>query len=181
MVDESSQVSIVDPSETASISEAMLPLYNDGNPANYLRYRICCFSVKESLQLAGIARITLDRWRKDPAFLQLDTVDMPRLQTELSGKYLSMEFTRNFTLILRKDFEILMKDAQHRLDPKNLEYILNPDEREYLSKIRALYTPQQLAQIKELSGESKGNEFNFSEFTMRFERVRGEIQLRGEQ
>ncbi len=170
----------VEPSDTASISEAMLPLYNDSNAADYLKYRVCFFSVKEALQLSGIQRSTLDRWRKNPAFQQLDTVEMPRLQTELSGKYLSAEFTRNFTLILRKDFEVLMKVTMHKLYPDKMEYFLTTSEEEWLSKIRQSYTPQQLAQIKQLAGEVKNDAFNFSDLVISFKRVEesGSIQIK---
>jgi hypothetical protein len=185
-MDETQELIVVDTgkeieaSDAESISESMLPLYNDGNKATYLRYRVCCFSVREATQLAGLSEWTIPRWRKDPAFLQLDTVEMPRLQRELSSKYLSMEFTRNFTLILRKDFNVLMKDINHQLHPENPLFVLSYDEREYLSKIRALYTPQQLAQVKQLSGEVKNNEFNFTEFTMNFSRTTetGQLQIR---
>jgi hypothetical protein len=169
-------IDTVDPSDTVSISEAMLPLYNDGNRAIYLRYRICCFSVKEATQLAGITHWTVERWRQDPAFLKLDTEEMPRLQKELSAKYLSMEYTRNFTVILRRDLRILMKDLMAAQDEDSPQ--LTKEENDYLNKIRPMYSPQQLSIVQQLVGGAKETAFNFSEFTLRFERTRGEVQIR---
>ncbi len=165
-------------SETEEMASSMLPmLMNDGfgetteaKRADYLSKRVCNFSVRESCKLAGVSEKSVRRWRNaDPHFLHLDTEGMTDLRKQLSVEFIGMEFTRNFHLVLQKDFRILYNDAT--------DVPLTSDEKEYLLKIRQHYTPQSLAMIKQLlGGGTVDAPFDFTRLTMTIKREQIEIR-----
>ena len=84
---------------------------------------------------------------------------MSDLRKKLSTEYIDMEFTRNFHLVLQKDFRVLFKDAT--------DETLNDDEKGYLLKIRQHYTPQSLAMVKQLLGGGNIEKpFDFTKLTL---------------
>lgn len=161
------------PTETEQTAEALLPLLSgDGfnaKRAEYLSKRVCNFTVRESCKLCGIHEKTVHRWREtDEQFEILDTKGMTNLRKQLGMEYLSMQFTRNMSLFLEKDFKVLYKDATGG--------ILTDDEKSYLGKIRQHYTPQSLAMIKQLVGGGTVEEpFNFTKLTMTLKREQIEV------
>ncbi len=161
-------------SDTEEMALSLLPkLEGDGfdsKRADYLSKRVCNFSVRESCQLANVSEKSVRRWRDaDPEFLKLDTDGMTELRKKLSAQYIDMEFTRNFHLVLQKDFKILYKDA---VDNEHL----TEDEKGYLLKIRQHYTPQSLAMVKQLLGGGTIEEpFSFTKLTMTLKREQIEI------
>jgi len=164
--------------ETDSIAKSFLPmLVDDGfgdtttaKRAEYLSKRICNFSVRESCQLAKVAEKTVRRWRDaDPDFLRLDTEGMTDLRKNFATEYVDMQFTRNFHLVLQKDFKVLYKDATNGG--------LTEAEEKYLEKIRAHYTPQSLAMVKQLLGGGTTDQpFDFTRLTMTIKREQIEIR-----
>ena len=160
-------------SDTEEIAASMLPmLTGDGAEAKrgeYLSKRVCNFSVRESCQLAKVSEKSVRRWRQaDPHFLHLDTEGMTDLRKQLSTELIDMEFTRNFHLVLQKDFKILYKDAT--------EQVLTENEHDYLMKIRQHYTPQSLAMVKQLlGGGTVEAPFDFTKLTMTIKREQIEI------
>ncbi len=163
--------------ETDSIAKSFLPMLVDdgfGNTttakrAEYLSKRICNFSVRESCQLANVSEKTVRRWRDaDPDFLRMDTEGMTELRKNFSTEYIDMQFTRNFHLVLQKDFKVLYKDA--------VGESLTEPEGKYLEKIRAHYTPQSLGMVKQLLGGGKIDQpFDFTRLTMTIKREQIEI------
>ena len=161
--------------ETDSIAKSFLPMLTDdgfgdttsAKRAEYLSKRICNFSVRESCQLAKGAEKTVRRWRDaDPDFLDLDTKGMTELRRKSSTEYIDMQFTRNFHLVLQKDFRVLYKDATGQQ--------LGLSEIGYLEKIRAHYTPQSLAMVKQLLGGGSTKEpFDFTKtvFKMKLQQI----------
>ena len=161
--------------ETDSIAKSFLPmLVDDGfgdtttaKRAEYLSKRICNFSVRESCQLANVSEKTVRRWRNtDPDFLRIDTEGMTELRKNFSTEYIDMQFTRNFHLVLQKDFKILYKDATNGG--------LTEGEEKYLEKIRVHYTPQSLAMVKQLLGGGNTQEpFDFTKtiFKMKLQQI----------
>ena len=161
--------------ETDSIAKSFLPmLVDDGfgdttsaKRAEYLSKRICNFSVRESCQLAKVAEKTVRRWRDaDPDFLRMDTEGMTELRKNFATEYIDMQFTRNFHLVLQKDFKVLYKDATNGG--------LTEGEEKYLEKIRAHYTPQSLAMVKQLLGGGTPKEpFDFTKtiFKMKLQQI----------
>lgn len=150
--------------ETDSIAKSFLPMIagdgfgdtTEAKRADYLSKRICNFSVRESCQLAKVAEKTVRRWRDaDPDFLHLDTEGMTELRKNFATQYVDMQFTRNFHLVLQKDFRVLYKDATVGG--------LTESEEKYMEKIRAHYTPQSLAIVKQLlTGKPLGENFDIT-------------------
>jgi len=161
------------PTETEQTAEALLPLLSgDGfnaKRAEYLSKRVCNFTVRESCKLCGIHEKTVHRWREaDSQFEILDTAGMTNLRKQLGMEFLNMQFTRNMSLFLEKDFKVLYKDA--------VGGTLTDDEKTYLAKIRQYYTPQSLGMIKQLVGGSTVEEpFNFTKLTMTLKREQIEV------
>ena len=166
-------------SELEEISSSMLPrLLDDGfgatpesKRADYLSKRICNFSVREACQLANVSEKSVRRWRDaDPEFNRLDTEGMTDLRKALSTQLLDFQFTRNFHLVLQKDFRVLYKDA---IEPEHM----TENDTEYLGKIRQHYTPQSLAMVKQLlGGGSTDKPFDFTKLTLSIKREQIEIK-----
>ena len=164
-------------SDIEEMASSMLPLLkNDGfgdtteaKRADYLSKRICNFSVRESCKLANVSEKSVRRWRDaDSHFLHLDTEGMTDLRKTLSTQLIDMEFTRNFHLVLQKDFRVLYKDA--------IGDVLSESENEYLMKIRQHYTPQSLAMVKQLlGGGTVETPFDFTKLTMTIKREQIQI------
>ncbi len=153
---------IIDPESTPteSIAETLLPYYTEGTKkAQYLKYIIAGFSKTEASKLCKLGKYphkTVHRWEADPVFMALLEKSRTTLRDELSNKLVDIEFTRNFMLVLQKDFDVLFKDALG-------EEALTKDEFAYLSLIRKFYTPQQYAMIKQMAvGGGPDGAFDFT-------------------
>ncbi|KKK54908.1 hypothetical protein LCGC14_3079890 [marine sediment metagenome] len=135
---------------TENIAQSIIPFYMDGGKkAHYLSYLVSGFSVMEACKMAKVWHKSVMRWRKDdPNFIELEGMAVGELREQLSNKLIDIEFTRNFHLVLAKDFEILFKDATGET--------LTEKEQQYLITIRKFYTPQQLVMIKQLVGGDGG-------------------------
>jgi hypothetical protein len=147
-----------EPTQTESIAKTLIPYYTEGSKkAKYLSYIIAGFSKMEAVKLSKIHLKTVHRWEEDdPVFVALQQKAHTELRDELANKIVDFEFTRNFRLVLAKDFQVLFKDA--------VGESLTDSEQNYLQLIRKFYTPQQFAMVKQLaSGDNKGQEaFDFT-------------------
>lgn len=161
--------------ETEEIASSLLPMLQndggDGKRADYLSKRVCNFSMHEACKLANVSMKSVHRWRDaDPHFLYLDTEGMTNLRKKLSTEYVDMEFTRNFHLVMQKDFRVLYKDA-------TAPSTMSDQEIAYLNKIRQHYTPQSLAMVKQLlGGGSVEQPFDFTKLTLTLKREQTEIK-----
>ena len=136
--------------------QSLIPLYLDGDKkAAFLGYLVAGFSKAEAQKLAGIHRKTLTRWTQgDPAFVDF-LAKLPTVRQGLSDQLLDIEFTRNFRLVLSKDFRILYKDAVGKQ--------LTEQEAAYLLAIRKFYTPQHMVTLRQLlTGEGKDKDDAFA-------------------
>ena len=131
---------------TEAMALTLLPYYTEGGKkASYLSYIIAGFSVMEAVKLADIHLKTVSRWREsDPVFVELEAKSHTELRRGLADHLIDIEFTRNFRLVLAKDFKILYKDASGE--------VLSENENEYLNLIRKFYTPQQFAMLRQMIG-----------------------------
>jgi len=160
-------------SDTEEMASSLLPALVDdgldGKRADYLAKRICNFSVREACALAHVTEKSVRRWREaNPEFLRLDTEGMTELRKKLATQYVDIEFTRNFHLIMQKDFKILYNDA--------IGLPMTEKDNEYLLKIRQHYTPQSLAMVKQLlGGGTVDTPFDFTRLTMTIKREQVEI------
>ena len=158
---------------TEGIAQSLIPYYTDGGKkAKYLSYIVAGFSVTEAVALAKIHLKTVTRWREDPKFVEIEDRSTSELRKQLSDEIIDIEFTRNFRLVLAKDFEILYKDAT--------DEILTEKEQQYLLTIRKFYTPQQFAMVKQLvSGNGGGDEpFDFTRTVLEIRLSREERSVR---
>lgn len=166
----------IDPGSTEQIAHSIVPYFPDDNKkSKYLSYRVSGFSVMEAAQLAGCHLKSVRRWRlADEQFSKIDLEGVNELRKQLSSEYLDLEFTRNFRLVLQKDFEVLYKSV------RNID--LNEQEHSYLLKLRSHYTPQHLAMIKQiLSGGNIQEPFDFTKLTLTIRREREEITIKTEE
>ncbi|KKN74204.1 hypothetical protein LCGC14_0392900 [marine sediment metagenome] len=145
---------------TEGIAQSLLPYYTEGGKkASYLSYIMAGFSIMESIKLAGIHVKTRTRWKEDdPMFVELEGKASTELRRQLADQLIDIEFTRNFRLVMAKDFKVLFKDAAG-------EEALTETEQAYLMQIRKFYTPQQFLMLRQLiSGnlETKDQGFDFT-------------------
>ena len=147
---------------TEGMAQSLLPFYvfsakESNKKAKYLSYLVAHFSIMEACKLAKVHYKSVLRWRREDAnFSEVENQCATELSKRLSDQLLDIEFTRNFRLVLAKDFVILFKDATGDT--------LTDKEQQYLLLIRKFYTPQQLAMVKQLiSGNGDGTQpFDFT-------------------
>ena len=154
--------------DTESIIQAIIP-YVDGRDAvaqhksQYLSFRACGFSVRESIHLSDTSERSLRRWREDDEeFRKADGENLPELRRQAKHEILDIEYTRNFRLVLIKDHDVFRKSIEAPNE-------MSPEEHSYLIKARQHYTPQQLAIIHQLQASEAGTgqdsgPFSFSQF-----------------
>lgn len=156
--------------ETESIAQSFVPTFSDDSKkATYLSYLIANFAHREACQLTPVSEKQVRRWKDaDENFTRLCTSGLSELRKQFANQFIDMQFTRNFHLVLQKDFHILYKDA--------LGETLTEDEIRYLEKIRQHYTPQSLAMVKQLLGGGTVEQpFDFTKLTLRIKREQIEI------
>lgn len=166
--------------------------------ADYLAYRMSGFSFREACELTGIHQATIQRWRgtrgyggkwedkyakyADPAFIEAESAVSGPERVQLRKEIQSILFTRNYHLVLRKDYELLMKYLGYEtvLDTEGRKISLPLDdfEKQYLLKARGFYTPQQSEIIERLMDKKEDVAFNFSEFVMKLTRGADEVEIR---
>lgn len=157
------------PSETVEAALSLLP-YLDGDywaekKLNYLAYRYTGFSVREAVQLADIHEKTVQRWRADERFRELEQRATGPERAVLRREILHLLFVKNYHLVLRKDFDVLQKSLGLIVGTDGKPVMMSNVDIRYLERARAHYSPQQLEVIEKLldpSDESKP--FDFSEF-----------------
>lgn len=156
--------------ETEAIAKAFVPSFTDNDKkTTYLSYLIANFAHREACQLTPVSEKQVRRWKDaDLNFDHICGEGLQALRKEFANVFIDMQFTRNFHLVLEKDFRILYKDA--------LGQELTENEFAYLAKIRQHYTPQSLAMVKQLlGGGSVEQPFDFTKLTMTIKREQIEI------
>lgn len=165
-----------------SIPRSLVPWNRDDARSRYLGLRSSGFTLREALGLIGKAKSTLSLWRQDPAFLDLEN-RLPELRKELALEYASLEFLRNYRLVLEKDYRILQESLVKRTkEDKDGNKVLVPMEAQdhkYLLQMRSHYTPQQLQAIEQLFGRGSGGsgEMNFTDFVLSLSRTTEEVRI----
>ncbi len=142
-----------------SIPRSLVPWNLDDDRSRYLGLRSSGFTIREALGLIAKAKSTLSKWRKDPVFEGLEN-RLPELRKELAMEYASVEFLRNYRLVLEKDHRVLKASLANNIrivDDKEVNVPMSSQDFAYLKVMRAHYTPQQLQAINSLFGPSGGN------------------------
>lgn len=164
----------LDPGETPelSIAQTVVPYQRDDNRAVYLGLRASGFSTREALKLAQVSKQALSNWRADPQFKRIED-DLPKYRKDLANEYVSLEFIRNYRLVLEKDYRVMQASlnpvkvtVNTPLGEREMDTPMNAQDHAYLLKARSHYTPQQLQIMEALvSGESAEN-FDFTKFIL---------------
>jgi hypothetical protein len=163
------------PTETENMVRATLPYSEDSKKSKYLSYRLMNFTPRESMKLAKVASRTRDYWiEKDPMFVELDNEGLTDRRKQLAAEYLNIEFTRNFRMVLEKDFQVLYKALTDDLN-------MSKNDTEYLMRLRGHYTPQHLAMIKSLMGEKPKEDsgFDFTKMVISMKMERESVTIEG--
>lgn len=157
-------------SEQESIAQSLLPWNFDDARARYVSLRCCGLTIREALKYMQYAHSSLSHWREDPEFIKIEA-DLPNLRKQLSLEYSNVQFLRNFTLIMEKDYRVIKKSLE-----KDSE--LTKQEQEYLIKARTHYSPQQLQIVETLiSAERNNNDFNFTEFVLETHKLEERVRV----
>lgn len=130
---------------------------HDERQSRYLSYRACYFSENEAIAAARITPATLRDWRFDPAFAEIEVQRIAQFQKQYHRHALSVEYVRNFRLVLEKDAELLRKSL-------NTKQVLTQFEQTYLNKMRGAYTPEQLDRLSRLAIGQGDAAWDFSKF-----------------
>lgn len=162
---------VIAPSNTESIAQSIFPYDHSDSRAQYLGYRCCGFTSNEALQLMGMARSTLNFWRKSSEFKDLES-RLPELRETLGLEYAKLEFLRNYRLVLHKDCSILNKSINYPDGMSDRDY-------QYLLKVRSQYTPQQLGIMEALARAEAAGEFNFTDVVLKISREKQTVELKG--
>lgn len=153
------------------IAESVLPyMMGDSRKTLYLSYRVCGFTVREAAKLADCTQRSVMRWRAaDPNFKAIDSHRLPEVRKKFGADFTQMEFLRNFRLLLKKDFDVIMKLVKGQ--------ILSKLEETYLSQMRKLYSPQQLEVLhRVLSGGGAPQSFSFTQLVINLAKQRQNTQ-----
>ena len=144
-------VSGITADDNQSIAESLFPSYFKEAQTEYLAFRACGFKLREACQLVPVHHVTVSVWRKDPLFVEWEQKAVSTVRDTLVKEHLQIEFTRNYALLLIKDYKIIKKS----MDDKE---VLGKQEHEYLLRARSNYTPQQLQILTELARLRSGSE-----------------------
>lgn len=162
----------IDPDDMENIAESMIPYFGTSQKkTDYLGYRAAGFEVREACQLVGVHQKTPNFWRKtDPEFAEVEKQAVTTLRHQMTKEHLGVKFTRNYALILEKDFNIIRKSMA--------EDGLTSQENAYLLRARTHYTPQQLQILQQLLGNAP-QEVSFADIVLKLSRTREEISIEG--
>jgi len=154
------------PTKEEAIASSLVPYHRDDPRAHFLISCACGFSIREALKYIGRSKSALSLWRRDPRFVDLES-RLPEIKKTLGMEYTSLEFLRNFRMVLEKDFQVIRKSLD-----KN--QVLTVQESSYLIKMRSQYTPQQLQIIEALVAAEGKSGFDFTRIILQaFRREEG--------
>jgi len=163
----------IKPSDPEAIAESMIPAqdgYGHEGKEKYLSLIACGFKTKEATEMVGINLRTVYRWREDPKFLKTEDDARGELRRKMATEYVNIEFTRNYTLALEKDFKIFQLSLGGSGE-------LTKQQHEYLLRARSHYTPQQLQILHQLIRVgTDGGEMTFED-VVRSIAARGEVRV----
>lgn len=132
----------------------------DEKISTYLSFRACYFSINDSLRMAMASKKDLENWYLNNDFHELDTVLIKDFQKLYHRQALTIQYTRNYRMVIQKDYEIVAKS----LDP---ECEMTKFEESYLTKMRGTYSPDQLVRLAGgLTDDTQKAPLNFLQVVM---------------
>jgi hypothetical protein len=161
-----------------SIPRSVVPWARDDDKSRYLGLRASGFTVREALGLIGKAKSTLSLWRHTPEFVALET-KLPELRRELALEYANLEFLRNYRLVLEKDYRVLRASLSKKVSDDGKPVGMESQDFQYLLRMRAHYTPQQLQVIETLltTGKDGQRSLNLTDFVLTMSRTKDEVKI----
>jgi hypothetical protein len=139
-------------------ADSLLPVFDTQNPKKrkYLSYRLCGFSRTEAQRLCKIPHPTVTSWMAlDARFSEIEHMGIMNLSKEFRKEVISMEFTRTMRLMMQHDADLIEKQL--------VSGYLTKDEKEYLVKIRPLYSPASLKVLEDMLTDKSGEANSWSE------------------
>lgn len=164
-------------SDTLEAAKSIIPLLAGDitaeKKAEYLSFRYTGFSFREAVEMTGVHPKTVYRWRHDKQFYALELQAAGEARHEIRKEVMHLLFVRNMHLKMRKDYAVLRRANKIDKDPDGQPLPLDPSDKEYLNKVAAYYTPQQLETVERLLSKELGNQFDFGSFvrTLQWERL----------
>lgn len=162
--------------EPEKIAQAIVPYARDDARARYLGLRSSGFTIRETLRLMKYSHSALSVWRDDKDFVALEE-RIPEFRKQLSNEYVGIEFTRNYRLVLEKDYRVLQQSLYPEKDGEGVAVPMSDQDHEYLKKMRSHYTPQSLQILEALMNEESKNGFDFTSFVMEASRIQERITI----
>lgn len=163
----------IDPLNKEEILRAALPMFDHKGKSEYLTYRACGFSFRESCQMARVREYQIRRWRReDSTFASWESERITELHKQAAPIILNFQFTRNILLAMKIDNDVLTEAAFH-WDK------LSAEKREYLKVIRKHYTPQDMIALQKALGERQEGDIGDGNLHLKVE-VEGELVQREE-
>jgi len=145
-------------------AQSLIPYRRDDLRSKYLGWMSSGFSDEEALYVLGLNWSWLELMRQDDKFCELEE-RVPELRKELSREYTSLDFYRNFRMVLEVDKRVLRKslgmEQEENEEGEMVPVEMTPFEQQYLLKLRTAYTPQQLQLLEAIATGNDGG-FNFA-------------------
>lgn len=152
-----------DTPKQVAIAASLLPWRKDDLRSKYFSYIACGFTAEESLYMIGLGFEWLERQREDDTFATFE-LRIPEIRKELSKEYIELDFFRNFRMVLEKDYRTLRKALDMERDATGEIVPISKYEQQYLLKMRAAYTPQQLQILGQVMSGVGAENFNFAKW-----------------
>ena len=142
---ETAKVSEVNPWSAEEALKSTVPLLDSQEKMDYLGYRACGFSVRESCQMLGrdnVSQKTVKRWRKeDPVFFNWESQRLEELQKTVGDTVTRMQFRRNLHMLMKIDAEafreVFLKGLEEA-DDKSVDWAKNASKR-YTGRDAAMF------------------------------------------
>ena len=117
----------------------------DENQVEYLSWRVCGFTKKESLAYSKLTLEHLEEWTEDPNFTTLERKAMGELQTKFANDVMILSKSKNARLISGIDSSVVQKAFLGGIES------LTSKEFEWVKQIRTQFNPD----VRRMLGEKE--------------------------
>ncbi len=148
----------------------------DENQVEYLSWRVCGFTKKESLAYSRLTLEHLGEWAEDPNFNILETKAMGELQSKFATDVLTLSKSKNARLVSGIDSAVIAKAFLGGIDA------LTGKEFDYVKLIRNQFNPdvRRMLGEKEESGITLEIPKSFDEAMLLIRRSNNNVNDQGE-
>ena len=136
----------------AAVASRLPSLFGISEKATFLCFRSLGLNVREVLAIMGLEPDYIEYWRNtDSLFIEWEAKHLRQLQNTLSVDLVKLGFTRNMSMFVAKDAYMIRKSLTDFDTLTKREY-------DYLMKIRAHYTPNDLLALEKALEPEKHRE-----------------------